>query len=172
MVMIMLLYFHHHHHPHTSHYLTVVQVFPPVDIYKCKETTEYYGGSYLSEQSLPTSMSLFAGIKATICLKPLEVDEWISRGLEYYGWWEGASVSTILKAMSVYPSAVFLDIGCNIGTFTLLVAAGGYQVVGVVICQNSPYLLFVTRWWGWMHCLQTLHTFIIVFRSGEASIKT
>ena len=55
------------------------------------------------------------GIKAQICLKPLEVDAWMSKKLDDWSSFEGTKVSVMLKAMSMFPSAVFLDIGCNIG---------------------------------------------------------
>ena len=60
-------------------------------------------------------MILILGTKAQICLKPLEVDTFISKMIDYWGSWEGGKVSLMLKAMSMYPSAVFLDIGSNIG---------------------------------------------------------
>eukprot|EP00092_Neocalanus_flemingeri_P004053 GFUD01004363.1.p1 GENE.GFUD01004363.1~~GFUD01004363.1.p1 ORF type:complete len:319 (+),score=48.72 GFUD01004363.1:60-1016(+) len=101
-----------------------LQSFPIIEPYKCKETNELYGG-----------------IKTQICLKPLEVDRWISRKIDDWGSWEGSKVSVVLKAMSVYPTAVFLDIGCNIGMYTVMVAAAGRRVVAVdAMLVNLAYV--------------------------------
>jgi len=107
-----------------SSYITPATNFPEVNIYKCKETREFYGG-----------------IKAQICLKPLDVDIYISNQIDNWGSFEGAKVSVTLKAMSMYPSAVFLDIGSNIGMYTTVMAAAGYKVVAVdAMLQNLAYI--------------------------------
>lgn len=105
-------------------YLAEVETFPEVEIYKCKETIEHYGG-----------------IKARICLKPLEGDHAMSSHIDSLGSWEAPLVSVMLKAMSMYPSAVFLDIGSNIGTYTVLMAAAGRHVVAVdAMLNNLAYI--------------------------------
>merc|ERR1719244_400814 len=76
---------------YASSYITPATNLPEVNIYKCKETREFYGG-----------------IRAQICLKPLEVDIWISGVIDKWGSFEGGKVSVMLKAMSMYSSAVFL----------------------------------------------------------------
>ena len=53
------------------------------------------------------------GVKTKICIKP--EDKSISARIENEGAWEGSTVSLVLKAVSKYPDAVFLDVGSNIG---------------------------------------------------------
>ena len=82
-----------------------------------------------------------SGIKAQICLKPLTVDVGISGIIDALSSWEGTPVSVMLKAMSMYPSAVFLDIGSNIGMYTVMMAAAGRHVVAVdAMLVNLAYI--------------------------------
>ena len=61
--------------------------------------------------------------------------------LFYDGSYEAGEVSVLLKAMTKYPTAVFLDIGCNIGTYTVVMAAAGREVVGVdAMVDNLAYI--------------------------------
>ena len=116
--------------------LAAVETFPDVEIYKCKETIEHYGGRTLSTSHL--QIQPISGIKAQICLKPLTVDAWISKKIDSF---EGTKVSVMLKAMSMYPSAVFLDIGSNIGMYTVMMFAAGRQVVAVdAMLVNLAYI--------------------------------
>ena len=95
--------------------------FPHVQVYKCRETRELYGGSiYIHHNLFQPNIILILGTKAQICLKPLLTDMFISRMIDYWGSFEGGKVSVMLKAMSMYPSAVFLDIGCNIGKYNII----------------------------------------------------
>ena len=82
-----------------------------------------------------------SGIKAQLCLKPLKVDTVMSKKVDEWGSFEGTKVSVMLKAMSMYPSAVFLDIGSNIGIYTVLMAAARRHVVAVdVMLHNLAYI--------------------------------
>ena len=53
------------------------------------------------------------GVKTKICIKP--EDKYVSARIMNEGAWEGSTVSLVLKAVSKYPDAVFLDLGSNIG---------------------------------------------------------
>ena len=44
----------------------------------------------------------------------------MSKKLDDWSSFEGTKVSVMLKAMSVFPSAVFLDIGSNIGKYIVI----------------------------------------------------
>ena len=82
-----------------------------------------------------------SGIKAKICLKPLKVDAVMSKKVDEWGSFEGTKVSVMLKAMSMYPSAVFLDIGSNIGIYTVMMAAARRHVVAVdAMLDNLAYI--------------------------------
>jgi len=47
----------------------------------------------------------------------------ISRDILYTGMWERKVVTTVLRAVSLYPEAVFLDLGANLGVYSVMVAA-------------------------------------------------
>ena len=47
------------------------------------------------------------------------------------GAWEQDIVNNVIRAMNAYPSAVFVDIGANIGMYTLVIAALKRKVVAV-----------------------------------------
>jgi len=61
-------------------------------------------------------------VSAAVCIKPEEEDRMISDSLLYDGIWEEEIVTNVLKALKLYPDAVFLDLGANIGVYSLLVA--------------------------------------------------
>ena len=58
---------------------------------------------------------MFPGIKTTICVKPEEMDNIVSKIIIDTGAWEGANVAGIMELVDQYPDAVFMDIGSNIG---------------------------------------------------------
>jgi len=79
---------------------------------ECVETPEFYGG-----------------VKSKVCILPGET---YSEGhLRSKGVFDGDTVNTIVRAMTVYPDATLLDCGANIGMVTTVVAAMGRQVVSV-----------------------------------------
>ena len=78
--------------------------------------------------------------------------------LFYEGSYEAGEVSVILKALENYPTAVFLDIGCNIGTYTLVMAAAGREVVGVdAMLNNLAYIHTSLALSNTSHLVRLLH---------------
>merc|ERR1719270_2389537 len=61
-------------------------------------------------------------VSTFVCIKPEKEDRIISDSLLYTGIWEEGIVTNVLKALKLYPDAVFLDLGANIGVYSLLVA--------------------------------------------------
>ena len=55
----------------------------------------------------------------------------ISKKIKRHGTWETAIQKQLFQAFKEYPSADFLDVGANIGVFSLLVASLGHKVVAV-----------------------------------------
>ena len=103
-------------------------------------------------------MVLHAGVNTKICVKPFHLDSWISMSLFYEGSYEAGEVSVILKALEKYPTAVFLDIGCNIGTYTLVMAAAGREVVGVdAMLDNLAYIHTSLAISNTSHLVKLLH---------------
>ena len=86
------------------------------------------------------------GLKPQMCIKPLEVDVFVSRPIKTSGSWEYSIVNNVVKAMRKFETATFLgelavskclfitfylDIGSNIGMYSVVVAAIKRQVVAV-----------------------------------------
>ena len=55
----------------------------------------------------------------------------ISKEIEKSGAWEKNIVNSVIRAMKAHPSAVFLDVGANIGMFTVVIAAMKRNVIAV-----------------------------------------
>jgi len=94
--------------------LTKRNQFTHVVPYKCLKLKEFHGG-----------------LKPLMCIKPLEVDITISGAIESLGAWEYNMINTVVKAMDKFKDATFLDIGANIGMWTVAVAAMHRNVVAV-----------------------------------------
>ncbi|KAL3875556.1 hypothetical protein ACJMK2_033497 [Sinanodonta woodiana] len=66
-----------------------------------------------------------------ICLYPLDRDKFISRSLLYNGVWEPYFTKVFQSALQNVPNATVLDIGANIGYYTLLSGAMGHKVIAI-----------------------------------------
>ena len=99
--------------------------------------------------------SSYLGITTRICIKPASVDKWVSSHIRNTGGHSIRSVNSILKMVQRFPEAtflgltfapfyilytearsaqygpIFLDVGSNIGMFSLSVAAMNRSVVAV-----------------------------------------
>ena len=98
----------------------------------------------------PINLSSYSDITTRICIKPASVDRFVSMNIRSYGAWEPNFVNCVLKIVQRFPEATFLgfshnftdllrinhffifvDIGSNIGMFSLSVAAMNRSVVAV-----------------------------------------
>ena len=109
-------------------------------------------------------VSFYAGISTIICIKPFEKghnqeDLVISKAIKKTGAWEKDIVNNVIRAVNKFPDATFLgmtyevtevlitrmrvssDLGCNIGQYTLVVAAMGRDVVAVDAMVNNLELV-------------------------------
>lgn len=67
-----------------------------------------------------------------MCLFKSDVDSIVSRSIRIGNGWETNLSLLIVNMLSVYAdTAVFLDVGTNIGTHALFVAKRGFHVFGV-----------------------------------------
>ncbi|KAK2162500.1 hypothetical protein LSH36_97g02027 [Paralvinella palmiformis] len=66
-----------------------------------------------------------------ICIYPINMDVYISKALLSDGVWEPYITPLFVKALRNYPDATVIDIGANIGYYSLLSAAIGRRVVAV-----------------------------------------
>ena len=88
----------------------------------------------------------YLGITPRICIKPASIDKIVSKYIKIYGAWEPKYVNSVLKMVQRFPEAtflgwkfpkipkcqpIFLDVGSNIGMFSLSVAAMNRKVVAV-----------------------------------------
>ena len=76
-------------------------------------------------------------ILVTFCVKPPEEDAYVSRELALGRGWEPELVSKVMEAMALHPEAVFLDLGSNIGAYTLPVASMRRRVVAVDMMRDN-----------------------------------
>ena len=66
-----------------------------------------------------------------ICIYPTKKDLWVSGGIRRQGGWDLEQNKAFMSALKYFPSAVYLDIGANIGMHSLVVAKSGRKVVAV-----------------------------------------
>ena len=76
-------------------------------------------------------------ISVTFCVKPLEEDAYVSTKLATGQGWEPKLVSKVMEVMALHPGAVFLDLGSNIGAYTLPVASMRRRVVAVDMMRDN-----------------------------------
>ncbi len=71
-------------------------------------------------------------INTTICLHEAAKDVFVSKSIEYTdSIWEEGGVTRILRLLIRHPHLDFIDIGANIGTYTMYVAALGRFVLAI-----------------------------------------
>lgn len=66
--------------------------------------------------------------KWEMCLYSKKEDKYVSGGIHDTGAWEKDMVVFMLKTMQEYPNSTLLDIGGNIGYYTLAAASAGFHV--------------------------------------------
>ena len=77
----------------------------------------------------------------SICIYDSVEDHFISAALQRSGQWEGGMVDSILNMLNKHPNAEFLDLGCNIGTYSLAAAAFGHHIIAVDAVIDNLELL-------------------------------
>ena len=81
--------------------------------------------------------------EAPICIHNPHDDEIISGKLSTDGIWEGNYLYIVGSILSSNPNLEFLDLGCNIGVYTILAAKLGHRVVA--LDPNSLNLRLLTK---------------------------
>ena len=82
-----------------------------------------------------------SGLQTNICVKPPSKGKMMTKIIERKGAWEKAIVNSVIRVMEAHPTAVFLDIGANIGMYTLVIAAMRRQVLAVdADSRNLAYI--------------------------------
>lgn len=67
-------------------------------------------------------------LKWQMCLYDIHEDIYVSKSIYTYGNWEGHIVSEMIKTLTQFENSTLLDIGGNIGYYTLAAASAGYPV--------------------------------------------
>ncbi|XP_062574237.1 uncharacterized protein LOC134236074 [Saccostrea cucullata] len=67
----------------------------------------------------------------TIYIYDPKIDIWVSGNVVKYGSWEGNNINLIIDLLIREPDIQFVDIGANVGVFTLAAALAGRRVIAV-----------------------------------------
>ena len=68
---------------------------------------------------------------ATICIHDPEGDRYVSWSLETYGYWEFEQVKLVMDHLKALPGMILMDIGCNVGVYTVAAAHIGARVISI-----------------------------------------
>lgn len=101
--------------------------------------------------------------KAPICIY---AGDFISTQILKTGFWEKEIVTEVWKVLRSDPSLVMLDLGCNIGVFTITAAANGHTVVGVDAHQKNLRLLSKSL------CLGKIYTNVTLVWNAVSNNRT
>jgi len=89
----------------------------------------------------PECVSLSAFPPNKMCIKPIHTDVHVSGLIKSQGGWETDIVRNVVRVLNKYLDAVLLDIGCNIGMYTVVAAGMQRQVIAVdADPRNLAYL--------------------------------
>ncbi|XP_052761806.1 uncharacterized protein LOC128204430 [Mya arenaria] len=89
-----------------------------------------HADSYLSKCKRAT-LRVPGGSQAPICVYNTSEDIWVSGSIIKHQSWEWENVVTVWKLMKPVKDMTFLDLGCNIGAFTIPMAKLGRRVIAV-----------------------------------------
>ncbi|KAL3856584.1 hypothetical protein ACJMK2_011319 [Sinanodonta woodiana] len=67
----------------------------------------------------------------TVCVFSIQKDIYVSGSLQQSGIWDLKQTLLIQRALNEFPEAVFIDVGANIGYFSLLARAMGRTVIAI-----------------------------------------
>jgi FkbM family methyltransferase len=68
---------------------------------------------------------------APVCLYPLHKDIYVSASLANYGTWEAGMVQQYQRWLEEHPGSGVIDVGANLGVYSLVAAAMGRHIVSV-----------------------------------------
>ncbi|KAH3829924.1 uncharacterized protein LOC127880311 [Dreissena polymorpha] len=89
------------------------------------------------------------GFKETpICIYDPKIDAHMSALLAASGLWEGHLVTVVHNILSREPDMEFMDIGCNVGPYTITVAQRGRKVVAIDANKRNLELLMTSLQMG------------------------
>ena len=114
---------------------TGVVVLKPEEIVGKIITRDLYGWKILTNETCKRQsdfvLTRIMPVNTAIFVYPPERDIHISRMIINAGSWEYDLVNKMVLVMKRYPDAVFIDIGANIGIYSITMAALGFRVIAV-----------------------------------------
>ncbi|KAH3721106.1 hypothetical protein DPMN_064022 [Dreissena polymorpha] len=66
-----------------------------------------------------------------ICVYDPKIDIYVSKSIITGGNWEGGNILTVIEILRRNPNLLFLDLGCNVGVYTLSIAKTGRKVIAL-----------------------------------------
>ncbi|ELU14029.1 hypothetical protein CAPTEDRAFT_197017 [Capitella teleta] len=75
--------------------------------------------------------------KVDVCLHPVESDIYVSGSIRDTGIWEEHIVQKFQQVLTQHPNIEVIDLGANIGMYTLIAAAMGHNVLALEPNENS-----------------------------------
>jgi hypothetical protein len=91
----------------------------------CERKGDYLLGHIKSKTLIP------------IFLHPPDNDIHISRVLLNGGSWEKELLERMLRSMTQFPEAIFIDIGAHVGVYSLSIASHGHNVIAIDCYQGN-----------------------------------
>ena len=122
-----------------NHTKTVLRITDDMIIYDTK-IVKHSTSPLLTNKCVPLKIP-DSHSTTPICVYDISSDIWISRSLSSSGTWEEHIMIKIKHALDQDPNTTFLDLGCNIGVFTLMAARLGHIVVSVDPLWTNLFLL-------------------------------
>ena len=128
------------------------------------------------------SLRTMNGSTTPVCTYDLKVDKFVSKNLRSFGVYESHLVYKLEAILRDHPDMQFLDIGCNIGAYTLTMAHLGRNVVAVDALLDNLQLLnkslalgnlqeHVTLIWNVLSDTHTTMTFVVPHENVAATQK-
>lgn len=91
-------------------------------------------------------IDIFIVVSAFMCIKSPAEDMLISQTIQEDGVWERPIVTSVIRAAKVYPDAVFVDLGANLGMFRFLFyPTPVYCIVNFLVCRVISGWLMVPK---------------------------
>ena len=84
-----------------------------------------------------------AAVVAPICIYDPAVDIYVSKTIQSTSAWEKELIQMMFQILDQNPDMEFLDLGCNIGAYTVSIAKYGRRTVSVDANKNN--LIFLSR---------------------------
>ncbi|GFO40765.1 hypothetical protein PoB_006727000 [Plakobranchus ocellatus] len=114
--------------------------------------------SSLNTQCIPIPAPPYKSPKdsVTICIHDPEKDKIISAYLKRHSEWERENIQALYYAHLAHPDMMLVDLGCNLGVFTLQAAYMGMQVLAVDAMMSSLKLLQKSLFINGLSCHVTI----------------